>query len=86
MLTHTHTHTQSYTPRIWPPIFCHKEHSGGPGREEVFGKQKAALQQAPASLRACEVDIGISRLAFPVGFIWSAGWGIVVCAIPRSAC
>lgn len=52
---------------------------------KVFGKQKEPVQQASVSLCACEVDIGISCLASPLGFIWSAGWGIVVCTIARSA-
>lgn len=30
--THTGTHTQSHTLGSLPPLFCHKEHSGGLGR------------------------------------------------------
>lgn len=58
------SHIQTHAPRILPPIFCHKEHSGGRGGGKVFGKQKELFQQALASLCACEVDIGISCLGF----------------------
>lgn len=62
----THTKAHTLPPRILPPIFCHKEHSGGPAGE-LFGKQKEPFQQASVSLCACEVDIGISCLGCSCG-------------------
>lgn len=66
---HFDTHTQTHTPRILPPVLCHKSTLGGPGAQggELLGKQKEPFQQAWVSLCACEVDIGISSLGFSCG-------------------
>lgn len=66
--THMHTHTCTLQESC---LQCSVTRStpGGPGVQGggLFGKLKEPFQQAWVSLRACEVDIGISSLGFSCG-------------------
>lgn len=77
--TQAHTHTVAYSRKPASTVLSQGA-LWGPGEGgEVFGKQKAPGQPVKWTL-------AFLAPAFPVGFIWLVGWGIVVGALPRSAC
>ena len=79
MHVHRRTHTVAYSGKLASTVLLQGA-LGGPGAGgEVFGKQKALGQPVKRTL-------ALLAPAFPVGFIWLVGWGIVVGALPRSAC
>lgn len=78
-----YTHTDSKNPAS---LVLWQGSPWGPRRGKCLGNRRSLFSRLPFLSVPVKWTLASLALAFPVGFIWSAGWGIVVCTIPRSAC